>query len=473
MIYLFSAILFNLILLLVHLYHCEDIMYNHKNIENNLYFVFTTFRHGARNPLAKIDFFGNFNYSAGALTEYGKIQHLEIGRNYRKRYSNFMNLNFDKEEIYIRSTNIKRTIISIEKELEGFFNKTINRSNIFIVNSGHPMNLFNLDRKEQIEMQKYFERCPKRKLAENYIDIYHLEIFPNIKLCYSMENISDSGINRFCDSMISHYFEYIYNNETYNIISRCSKKNIKKFYDFCIEYYDSFRGFNEYNAYVFYKFYQHIFKHLYNAIKGKSKLKMMMFGGHDTTVSQFMNFLDGLEIIHRTHYPHYACNIVVELRKYNQDFYLEFYYNDILKYNNTLKKFKSILDNSIYSNLYNYCGIPSKALNNGAKIIIQNKTKKSESKNKENIDSFSLNRNDINEIKEKNEIINEKSLLKKFSILLPQRFIYFCFIVLSLIALAFLIKFFMFLYIKKKHKMKRYIMFRKNQNKILNKLEVY
>lgn len=118
---------------LISLSYCVDVMYNHTNKENNLYFVFTTFRHGARKPLFGKDYFGNRNYSAGALTTYGKIQHLEIGRKYRKRYSNFVNVSFDKNELYIRSSNIGRTIVSTEKELEGFFNKTIDRSNIFIV----------------------------------------------------------------------------------------------------------------------------------------------------------------------------------------------------------------------------------------------------------------------------------------------------------------------------------------------------
>ena len=363
--YLFSIMILNLILSLIHLCHCGDIKYHHTNKENNLYFVFTTFRHGARKPLNKVDFFGNLIYSAGALTEYGKIQHLEIGKKYRKRYSNFININFDKNEIYIRSSNVKRTLISTEKQLEGFFNKTINRSNIFIVNGDVSKNLFCLDKKEKIEMKQYLESCPKRNLAKKYKDIYNSEIFPNIKHCL-MENISNSGINRFCDSIISHYFEYIYNNETNKIISGCGSKSIKKFYDFCVEYYDSFRGFNEYSGYQLYKLFQHIFKYMHNSIEGRSKLKMIMIGGHDVTVGQFMDFLDGLEIINRTHYPHYAYNIVIELRKYNNKFYLEFYYNDTLKYNNTLKKFKSILDNSIYSNLYNYCGKPPQksSLNN-------------------------------------------------------------------------------------------------------------
>jgi hypothetical protein len=295
----------NLILSLIHLCHFKDIKYNHYNKENNLYFVFTTFRHGARKPLGKIDFFGNIIYSPGALTEYGKIQHLEIGKKYRKRYSNFINLNFDKNEIYIRSSKISRTLLSTEKELEGLFNKTIDRSNIFVVKHGLSMDLYHLSRKDQKEMEQYLESCSKRKLSKNYVNIYNSEIFPNIKHCHLMENISDSGLYSFCDSMISHYFKYTYGNETNNIISRCSNENIKKFYNFCVEYYDSFRGFNEYGAYVLYNFFHHIFKYMYNAIKGKSKIKMIIIGGHDINVAQFMNFLDRLQIIKRAYFPNY------------------------------------------------------------------------------------------------------------------------------------------------------------------------
>ena len=470
LIYLFSSIILNLSLSLIHLCYCRDIIYNHTNKENNLYFIFTTFRHGARKPLNRVDFFGNHNYSAGALTEYGKFQHLEIGRKYRKRYSNFININFDKNEIYIRSSNIKRTVISTEKELEGFFNKTINRSNIFIVNGDASKNLFYLDKKEQMEMTQYLGSCPKRNLAKNYKDIYNSEIFPNIKHCL-MENISDSGINRFCDSIISHYFEYIYNNETNNIISRCGSESTKKFYDFCVEYYDSFRGFNEYSAYKFYKLFQHILAYMLNAIEGKSKLKMMMIGGHDVTVGQFMNFLDGLKIIHRTHYPHYAYNIVIELRKYNNKFYLEFYYNDILKYNNTLKKFKNILDNSIYSNLYNYCGIPSPKSSLNKSIKIQNNILNNNDTTDSSFSLINPVRSKINAKNKEMPLIYGKNLLKKLLNSLSQKNFFFIIIICSLIIIIFLIKFSMFLYIKK-FKRNRYIKFKENRDRIANMIQV-
>ena len=208
------------------------------------------------------------------------------------------------------------------------------------------MNILDLDSIEQEEINKYIASCSKRKLGKDFKDIYYHKIFPNIKKCHLMENITDSGIGIFCDSMIRNYFEYTFGNETYNIIIICSKENIQKFYDFCVELFDSFKGWNELSAYIFYMIFQHIFQYMDNYINGRSKIRMMMIGGHDVTVAPLMDFLSGLKIIPRTKFPHFAFNIVIELRKYGQDFYLEFYYNDILKYNNTLEKFKSILDNS-------------------------------------------------------------------------------------------------------------------------------
>ena len=354
-----DSIFLNFIILLFNAYHCKEVIYNHTNEENNLFFVFTTFRHGARKTYKDVDFFGNYDNEVGALTKYGRIQHLEIGKKYRKRYSNFLNMSFDKNEFYIRSSDIERTLISTEKELEGFFNKSINRSNFVIVKDGfYFMNLYHLDSKEKEEMEKYFESCRKRILAKDYQYIFDNEIMPILKECYGINNVTDMPF--FHDSVISSYFEYIYGNDSKNKFGNCSIENITKIYDYCVEYYNSLRGWDEYAAYMFYKLYQHIFEYMHNAINGTSKIKMIMIGGHGNTLGPFMDFLDGLKIIPRTHFPHYACNLVIELRKYNEDFYMEFYYNDILKYNNTLETFKNILNNTKYRNLYNYCGIPSK-----------------------------------------------------------------------------------------------------------------
>ena len=97
-------------------------------------------------------------------------------------------------------------------------------------------------------------------------------------------------------------------------------------------------------------FYQNIFEYMNMSINEEKSIKMIMNGGHDITVDKFMNFLDGLKILPRNEYIHFSFNIVIELRKYNNNFYLEFYYNDILRYNETYQTFINILDFVIKEN---------------------------------------------------------------------------------------------------------------------------
>ena len=339
--------------LLFSLISGADKYYNHTSLDKNLYFVFSTFRHGAREPFVNPDYFGNPIKSLGSLTNYGGIQHFEIGKKYRQRYSNFLNMNFDPKQMYIRSSNVERTIISTLKELEGLFGKAIDRKYLKIVGDGlNFWNLYQLNDTEKQELYKYFDFCKNKKRRLPNIG----EIFPILKECYNVTAAPDANV--FCDSVYTAYFKYIYENDINNKIGKCGREKADKMHQFCVNLFDTYKGWDEKAAYMFYILYQNIFKFMFNAIEEKSDLKMVMIGGHDITVDKFMDFLNGLKIIPRTHYPHYACNIVIELRKYNDEFYLEFYYNDILKYNETFQTFMDTLDNSKYSNLYNYCGFP-------------------------------------------------------------------------------------------------------------------
>ena len=324
-----SIILF----LLFSFIQSQDIYYNHTSEDRNLYFVFTTYRHGARFPFSGVDYFGNPIPYPGALSVYGGIQHLRIGENYRKRYSNFLNLSFDQNEIYIRTSDVGRTIVSTSKELEGLYGRPIPGSYYHIIPGGSNFwNLYHFSEEEKKEMNEYAASCKRRNLVD-YWQLFVNEIFPILKNTFNYTTYPNLG--GFCDSVFTAYFEYEYGNHTENRIGLCGRENATKLHDFCFNWFNTWRGWNEYAAYMFYKLYQHIFKYMDNAINGLSPLKMVMVGGHDVTVGPFIDFLNGLGIISRTHYPHYACNIVIELRKYGEEFYLEFYYNDILKYNNT------------------------------------------------------------------------------------------------------------------------------------------
>ena len=366
--------------LVIFLFKCEEIKYNHSDIENNLYFVLSSFRHGARQCNFNKDIFNNFINDTMQITSYGAKQHLIIGQTYRKRYFNFLNLknkNFKKRQIFIKTSNIKRALISVKMQLEGLFNSSINDIFINYINwkdINNNFNLYTLKIEHLKKLKKYFNSCKLRKLKMIYnIETFKRKIIPLFKKCYG--KLKTKNLWDFCDNTISSFFEYSYNKKNNNI-GKCGYKTAKILYNFCINYYNSFRDWNEKAAYMFYYFFSDLFQIMKKTIDGLSKLKMIMIGGHDTSVSLLMDFLNGMKIIKRNEYPHYAFNILFELRKYNTKFYLEIYYNDILKYNQTLLKFKNLLDKSKYSNLYNYCGFPLSGKNNINKKIFYNKTLK-------------------------------------------------------------------------------------------------
>ena len=204
---------FLILFLIIGAYKCELKTYSHLNNESNLYFVLTSFRHGARTPLIKKDSFQNIIKNPGRLTAYGKLQHLIIGKKYRKRYYNFLNLNksenFDKEQLLVKSTTIKRTLISAQKQLEGLFNTTKNNDNIKIVSIKNTMNLyiFNINEVQKVynskaycnTLRKLNEKTNKNKNKKKLEIKNHFKdtIVPEFKRCYGHTNFGQKG--HFCE----------------------------------------------------------------------------------------------------------------------------------------------------------------------------------------------------------------------------------------------------------------------------------
>ena len=343
--------------------NCTDLRYNHSNKEDNLYFVFSTFRHGARTPFVKKDIFKNEYEHRGLLTKYGEKQHLNIGKKNRKRYFNFLNLGnqtFDTKQLLVRSSSFKRVLISTQKQLKGLLNSEE------YYNIIHPIkltktafDLYNMNIYKNMDIISYYNNCNKlRKLntgnkKSEYENIFYENILPIFEKCYGPAKFK--SIFTFCDQVFSSYYVYTYEPTKVNKIAKCEHNIINKINNFCVKYFNSLKGWKENIAYYFYSFFVKLLELMDNSIKGISKLKMFMIGGHDSTVAPLMNFLNGLKIVKRTEYPHFAYNIIFELRKYNNEYYIEIYYNDILKYNKTMNEFRNTLEKSKYSKKNNFC----------------------------------------------------------------------------------------------------------------------
>ncbi|GAB1294602.1 Prostatic acid phosphatase [Apodemus speciosus] len=90
-----------------------------------LKFVTLVFRHGDRGP---IETFPNdpikessWPQGFGQLTQWGMEQHYELGSYIRRRYGRFLNDSYKHDQVYIRSTDVDRTLMSAMTNLAALF----------------------------------------------------------------------------------------------------------------------------------------------------------------------------------------------------------------------------------------------------------------------------------------------------------------------------------------------------------------
>ncbi|KAL8169611.1 UNVERIFIED_CONTAM: mitochondrial acyl carrier protein [Gekko kuhli] len=91
----------------------------------NLRFVTLLYRHGDRSPVKAYPqdpYQENvWPQGFGQLSQEGMRQHWDLGQALRRRYDGFLNASYNRQEIFIRSTDFDRTLMSAEANLAGLY----------------------------------------------------------------------------------------------------------------------------------------------------------------------------------------------------------------------------------------------------------------------------------------------------------------------------------------------------------------
>ncbi|KAL1007028.1 hypothetical protein UPYG_G00080930 [Umbra pygmaea] len=149
--------------------------------DRRLKYVTVLYRHGDRSPVKAYPT-DKYKESAwpqgfGQLSQEGMRQHFELGLLLRQRYQGFLNDTYDRHEIYVRSTDVDRTLMSAEANLAGLYPP--NGSQVFDPKlKWQPIPVHTVPQEEERLLSFPIPGCPRYEVLMNETE--RSEIFINM-----------------------------------------------------------------------------------------------------------------------------------------------------------------------------------------------------------------------------------------------------------------------------------------------------
>ena len=356
--------------------------FNNNVSENKLLFVYEHSRHGARTPCKGLDdnYVDIFNQKwkgIGELTKLGMLQHYKLGLQHKDKYSSFISTSsYKPNEVLVYSTNLNRTIMSAQSHLNGLFSLNTSLSNTYpLPYVLIPIHLYEYGKENVILFNKGLTRnCPnvkqlresnKRSITvnnfiSNFTNVIGKDFILKVLSNRNIKNINYNSIEILCDAFISNYYE----GNILDILTQY-KVNQEMLLNYCVEFSHLKHFFVEKGGKAFQSgiatispYMKGILSYMDECINGKSKLKYVMYFGHDNTLSSIQIYLKEAFNIIIQKMP-FASTIIIHLvyNGYNKQHYIEYYFNNEMMLNITYKSFKAKINELLWndSEIDDYC----------------------------------------------------------------------------------------------------------------------
>uniref|UniRef100_A0A1L8DYR1 acid phosphatase n=2 Tax=Nyssomyia neivai TaxID=330878 RepID=A0A1L8DYR1_9DIPT len=307
---------------------------DHVEKMGKLVFAHVMYRHGDRTP---IDPYPNDPFRTptewngvdwGQLTNDGKRQHYELGKWLRNRYGDLVNETYNRNEIYIRSTDVERTLMSALSNLAGFYPPSGN--DVWNVNlKWQPIPVHTMPERMDLLLASK-KACPayeyalkKRRRSEEYKElnkrfeglyeylsentgrkINSLEGVQMLYSCLLIETLHNKTLPAWTKSIYPGDMEWI---SAKSFSTPCSTPKLARLKSGPIlrEILERFRNKTEGTL--------------------KPDRSLWIYSAHDTTVGNLLNILG---LFDPPHNPPFAACVMLEMRLIDEKPYISVFYKN-------------------------------------------------------------------------------------------------------------------------------------------------
>uniref|UniRef100_A0A915PT05 Lysosomal acid phosphatase n=1 Tax=Setaria digitata TaxID=48799 RepID=A0A915PT05_9BILA len=282
-------------------------------------------RHGDRTPITLLpnDTINNeksWEIGLGELTVTGIWEAYRLGKLLRQRYDGFLSGNYKTSEIYVRSTDINRTLMTANGVLQGLYPQRYSDDKSSTV--WHPVPLLRQSLncpKANDELRKVYKMKEIEDVAKmNEEFLKYLGKNMGIKGKYDLANIwyVYDPLEVITHHRDRHQFPKWVNGTVWH--------KIEELYNFLGQYQYQTDLLKRLRAG---ELWEEILIRLKNLKEQglSQKQKMYAYSAHDETVAALLNLL-GMQL---TTFPPYASVVLLEMHQINNEFILQLYYKNV------------------------------------------------------------------------------------------------------------------------------------------------